>query len=253
MIDESTARRVAGELVAARAERRTIEPLTGRMALTMADAYRIQAFVTALRLQRGERVVGWKLGYTSAAMREQMRVEQPNFGPLTDVMVLQNGARAGAHLTHPRVEPEIALVLARPLSGAGVTRDDVVAAIGRAVASLEVVDSVYTDYRFRIEDNTADGSSAAQVVLGADLPSGVDLAAIEVVLEHNGQRVATATGTAAMGHPAEGVAWLARRQPLAAGELVITGGLTAAVPLRPGDVCAARFGSDVTVTVHGPA
>jgi 2-keto-4-pentenoate hydratase len=55
-----------------------------------------------------------------------------------------------------------------------------------------------------------------------------------------------------MGHPAESLAWLARRQPLEAGQLVITGGLTAAVPLAGGDVCSAVFGGSARVTVHGP-
>ncbi|MGH9039954.1 MAG: 2-keto-4-pentenoate hydratase, partial [Acidimicrobiia bacterium] len=158
----------------------------------------------------------------------------------------------GARLTQPRVEPEIGFYLARPLSGSGITAEDAFAATEAAVACLEIVDSVYTGYRFRIEDNTADGSSAAGVVVGPALEAGVDLAALEVVFERNGERVGEARGDAAMGHPARALAWLARRQSLDAGTLVITGGLTAAVPLGRGDTCAAVFGGSVRVTVHGP-
>lgn len=252
MIDDGTAAELAAELLAARAERRTLAPLTERVALTLDDAYRIQAVVTGARLGRGERVIGWKLGYTSAAMREQMGVDQPNFGPLTDRMVLADGATAGADLIHPRVEPEVGVFLARPLGGPSVSREEALAAIEVAVACLEVVDSVYTGYRFRIEDNTADGSSAAQVVVGPPIPAGIDLAAVEVVFERNGEQVATARGAAAMGHPAEGLAWLARHQPLDAGQLVITGGLTVAVPLGPNDVCGALFGGSIRTIIRGP-
>ena len=253
MIDDMTASQLAVELLEARRARRTVAPLTGRIALTMDDAYRIQSLVTAARVTRGERVVGWKLGYTSAAMREQMGVEQPNFGPLTDAMLLENGSVAADHLTQPRVEPEIGFFLARPLGGADITRHDALAAVEVAVACLEVVDSVYTGYHFQVEDNTADGSSAAQVVVGPVLGGDVDLADVEVVFARNGERVGTARGAAAMGHPAESLAWLARRQPLEARQLVITGGLTAAVPLGPGDVCSALFGESAGVTVRGPA
>jgi 2-keto-4-pentenoate hydratase len=249
VIDEMTASSLAAELLSARRARRTLAPLTERIALTMDDAYRIQRSVTAARVARGERVVGWKLGYTSAAMREQMGVEQPNYGPLTDRMLLGNGSVAGDQLTQPRVEPEIGFFLAHALAGAHITRDYALAAVGAAVACLEVVDSVYTGYRFRVEDNTADGSSAAEVVVGPEL--GGDVEDVEVVFARNGERVGTARGSAAMGHPAESLAWLARRQPLEAGQLVITGGLTAAVPLGPGDECSALFGGSARVTVRG--
>jgi 2-keto-4-pentenoate hydratase len=251
VIDEMTASSLAAELLSARRARRTLAPLSERIALTMDDAYRIQRSVTAARVARGERVVGWKLGYTSAAMREQMGVEQPNYGPLTDRMLLDDGSVAGDQLTQPRVEPEIGFFLAHALTGADITRDDALAAVEAAVACLEVVDSVYTGYRFRVEDNTADGSSAAEVVVGPELGGDVDLADVDVVFARNGERVGTARGSAAMGHPAESLAWLARRQPLEAGQLVITGGLTAAVPLGPGDECSALFGGSARVTVRG--
>jgi len=167
--------------VAARASRRLLDaPLSGG-AGTLDDAYAVQREVTALRLGRGERVVGWKLGYTSRAMREQMGVAEPNLGPLTDVMLLDGTSReAGGRpavvpgaAVQPRVEPEIALRLGRPLAP-GCTVDDVLdacrgAGAGRdasragAFACLEVVDSVWSGYRFRLEDNTSDGSSAGWV------------------------------------------------------------------------------------------
>ena len=247
---------VARRLLAARDAGRTLDvPLTDAGELTLAGAYRIQAEGTALRLARGERVVGWKLGYTSLAMRQQMGVDAPNYGPLTDVMMLPSGARVPEGALQPRVEPEIGLRIARRLDR-HCEASEVLAACSGAVACLEVVDSVWAGYRFRLEDNTADGSSAGWVVLGEALPLD-DLPAIGVRLELDGEPVASSTGAAAGGHPAAGVGWLAgqlgsRGLALEPGDLVITGGLTAAHPLDVGARIGATFswgGSGQTTVV----
>lgn len=237
---------VARRLLAARASGRVLaSPLSaGRGGLTLDDAYRIQAAGTALRQARGERVVGWKLGYTSLAMRAQMGIDQPNFGPLTDVMLLTPPARVPRSALQPRAEPEIGLRIGRRLAGP-CSVDDVLAACAGAFACLEVVDSVWAGYRFTLEDNTADGSSAAWAAVGDDLPMA-DLPGIAVRLHVDGEQVASSSGAAASGHPASGVAWLAARLAdrglaLEAGDVVITGGLTAAVPLSAGTRITARF------------
>jgi len=233
-------------------------PISDELPLSLEDAYRVQEAGTALRLAAGERVVGWKLGYTSAAMREQMGIASPNLGPLTDAMLLPPGGVVPGVALQPRVEPEIGLRLARRLSGP-CTVADVLDACSGALACLEVVDSVWTGYRFRLEDNTADGSSAAWVVVGEELPLE-DLPSVPVRLEVDGVEVATATGAAAGGHPALGVAWLAeqlaaRGLALEPGDLVLTGGLTAAHPLAPGSTVTATVGSlaPLAVTRAAPA
>ena len=246
----------AETLAAARRDRSGCAPITSTVELDLADAYAIQRAGTALRLARGERIVGWKLGYTSLAMRTQMGIDQPNFGPLTDAMLMTSGEAVSPTLVQPRVEPEIALRFGRPLRG-DVTHGDVLAAVDRAHTCLEVVDSVYPDYRFRLEDNTADGSSAAQVVLGCELRSFDHLDDVTVELHHNGELAGAATGAAASGHPLAGVVWLGaqlgqRGEELRAGDVVITGGLTQAVPLRQGDRVDAVFDGDLTVTVCRP-
>jgi 2-keto-4-pentenoate hydratase len=247
----------ARALLASRAARTTRDPITVTTPLTIDDAYAIQRHVTARRIESGERIIGWKLGYTSVAMRRQMGVDAPNHGPLTDAMVLASGAQVSERLVQPRVEPEIGVRMAGPVP-ADAGADEVQHVLDDAFACLEVVDSVFTDYRFRLEDNTADGSSAAQVVVGSSLGTVVGLDEIDVVLRRNGEEVGRATGAAASGHPLAGVAWLAgqlaaRGSRLEAGQIVITGGLTAAVPLAPGDEVVAVFGGRVTVSVLGPA
>lgn len=231
----------------------TTTPLSDEAPLSLTAAYAIQRALTAIRLAEGERVVGWKLGYTSQAMREQMGVGSPNYGPLTDAMMLSDGADLGSRAMQPRVEPEIAVRLGRELAGP-VSVATVLGAVDAAFACLEVVDSVYTGYRFTLEDNTADGSSAAFVVLGDELPGFDRLDEVAVRLEHNGVLAGAALGAAASGHPLVGVAWLAAQVGadggvLEAGAVIITGGLTAAVPLDPGGRVRAVFDDRIAVSV----
>jgi 2-keto-4-pentenoate hydratase len=219
--------------------------LSAEVSLGLADAYRVQDQVTALRLAGGERRAGWKLGYTSAVMRAQMGIEAPNFGPLTDAMLLDSPAVLPGGALQPRVEPEIGLRLGRRLT-APCSAEDVLAACDASLACLEIVDSVWAGYRFTLEDNTADGSSAAWVAVGPSMPLA-DLASLPVALSVDGEVVERGTGAAASGHPAAGVVWLAeqlaaRGGALEPGDLIITGGLTSARPLEAGHRVSAVFG-----------
>ena len=155
-------------------------------------------------------------------------------------------------LIQPRCEPEIVFVLGRDLAGPHVGAADVIAASSGVAVGIEVLDSRYRDYKFTMADVVADNTSAARFVVGAPVPlDGIDLRVVGVVLEHNGEVVATASGAASLGHPAAAVAWMVRRmaadgEGLRAGDVVLSGGLTAAVPVVPGDVVVAsidRIGS----------
>jgi 2-oxo-3-hexenedioate decarboxylase len=146
-------------------------------------------------------------------------------------------------LIHPKVEPEIAFLLGSdlepPISAAGV-----LAATVGVMPCLEVVDSRYQGFRFGPIDNIADNSSAGRVVLGDPVPvGGFDLALLGVVVESDGRLFATAAGAAALDHPAAAVAWLVNQdhRRLRAGDIVISGGLTAPVDLHPGAVVTATF------------
>jgi len=243
----------AARIVDAHAAGVTLAPISDKAPLALAEAYAIQALVTQARLRRGERVVGWKLGYTSLVMRRQMGVDAPNFGPLTDAMLIPDGAEALPSMTQPRVEPEIALRFATDVP-AGADRFAVLAAVGAAHACLEVVDSVWAGYRFTLADNTADGSSAAGVVLGPPLPIDV-IDTVDVALLVNGAVVDTGRGSDASGHPADGVVWLVeqlavRGERLRAGDVVITGGLTRAAALDRGCTITGIFGAGNSVSVR---
>lgn len=239
-------------------DRWLLDPITDHTRLGLDDAYAVQRVLLHRRLARGERQVGWKIGYTSAAMRAQMGVDAPNYGPLTDAMVLADGDVVGDHLVHPQVEPEVLVALARPVPpGAG--RTEVAGCVEWAAAALEVVDSVWKGYRFRLEDNTADGSSTAHVVVGDQLPASADLSALTVDLLVDGEVVEIGSTSAALGHPFDAISWLAaelgrRDGALNAGDLVLTGGLTGAHPLEPGSTVAGRFaGRDVSISRRAEA
>ena len=225
-------RELAAAIDLAHRERRLLDAAE-QPPLDLRTAYAVQRELTGLRTARGAHRIGVKLGYTSQAMREQMGVDEPNHGPLLDTMRITDG-RVPDTAVQPRIEPEIALVLGADLTPVA------------AHAALEVVDSVWRDYRFTLELNTADGSSAAGVALGPALPLDA-LATLPVRLVRNGVSVAEGTGAAAMGDPLRAMDWLRRTlsdEPgaLRPGDVVITGGLTAAVPVELGDVVEAVFG-----------
>ena len=235
---------LADELDAARRDRAPIVPLSERVAgLDLDVAYAVQAAGLRLRRDAGEAVIGGKLGFTSRAMQAAMGVDQPNLGWLTDAMLVHDSVVHLDQLIHPKVEPEIAFLFARDLVPP-VDAGDVLAATRAVAPCLEVVDSRFRDFRFALVDNVADDSSAGQVVLGAPMPpDGIDLALVGCTLWCDGQLVDTAAGAAALDHPAAAVAWMANAtdQPLGAGHIVISGGLTAPVDLAPGTVVTAMF------------
>jgi len=237
----SEAARFAEAIWAARQAGRTLDASATIGSPDLATAYAIQRTLLALRIAAGERVVGWKLGYTAEVMRRQMGIDRPNIGPLTDWMLLGSDDAVSHRLVQPRVEPEIGLRLHTALDArhAPVDRHTVAAAVEGAYACLEVVHSTWTGYRFNLAQNTADNASAGQVVVGPRLPV-TDLMALDTVavrLSDGHRTLGQGVGADADGHPLDAVARLARElavfgQRLEAGDLVITGGLTAACGLE---------------------
>lgn len=234
---------LAGRLTAAVTERTAIHRLSDDYPeLDLATAYRVQA---ELRRAAGP-VVGWKLGVTSRAKQSQVGVNSPVYGFLAGTAMLDIGEplNTSCHI-QPRCEPEIVFLLGRDLAGPHVSAADVLAASQAVAVGIEVLDSRYAGYDFTMADVVADNTSAARFVVGAPIPTGrIDLRLVGVVLEKNGKVVATASGASSLGHPAAAVAWLVRRLAadgggLRAGEVVLSGGLTAAVPVAPGDVVVA--------------
>lgn len=257
MLNGTLARSLSERLLAAERTRTPIPPLTDEHpGLSERDAYAIQQ---ALLRMRAEEVVGYKLGFTSAAMREQMGVAGPNHGRLTRRMQVDPGAGpvSLSGLIHPRVEPEVAVLVEKDLAGPGLTPAQIYPAVRWAFGALEVVDSRYRDYRFKAEDNTADNSSAARFVLGPPVPltAAPDLRLAGALLWRDGRVVGSGVGADALGDPMRAVAWLADRLGedggvLEGGSIVLTGGLTRALPVGGPGTFVAEFGGLGTVKVH---
>ncbi len=246
-IDTETVVQLAGRLHQAAVDRLCATPLSDEFPhLDEADAYAIQDAL--VRLKGGVRS-GYKLGFTSAAMRQQMGVDSPNSGVLLDSMRLTSPVLAAGVLIQPRVEPEIAILLKHDLDGRELTPEHVARATAAVMPAIEVVDSRYADYRFKTVDNIADNSSAARYLLGAPraLADVDDLQLLGVQLSIDGVVVDQGLGAAALGSPLAAVAWLARHLAergarLQAGQVILTGGLTRAHALSPGQTALAEFG-----------
>ncbi|WP_211260778.1 2-keto-4-pentenoate hydratase [Amycolatopsis jejuensis] len=225
--------------------------------LDLATAYAIQDEALRLRRERGETVIGVKLGLTSRAKQQRMGVDAPLLAWLTDAMVLPAGAPV-PELIHPRAEPELVFVLGKRLAGPGVTAATALAAVSEVYGGIEIIDSRYRDYRFTLPDVVADNGSSALFGLGPVglPPSSLDLSLEAALVEVDGQIVDTATGAAVQGHPAEALALAAntlaaRGIALEPGWIVLTGGMTDAVELRRGSRVAAHFSHLGSVTITG--
>jgi 2-keto-4-pentenoate hydratase len=241
---------LAARLIEAAGNRTGIEALTTSAGGFGVDtAYAVQDALVADRVAHGNVVVGAKLGLTSVAKQKQMNVAEPIYGWLTSDMALDIGQPlACERYIQPRCEPEIAFLLRTDLAGAQVTAAHVLAATAAVFPAIDVLDSRYAGYSFTLPDVAADNASGAGFLLGGQGtdPSGIDLRLAGVMLTKNGELVATATGAEVLGHPAASVAWLvralaARGRGLSAGQVVLSGALTAAVAVQPGDVVAAHF------------
>ncbi len=243
--------RLGDELYDALKNCRVVDPLTSRHPeITIDDAYRIQQRLNARRVEAGETIIGKKIGVTSKAVMNMLGVYQPDFGLLTDGMVYNEGqAIPAATLIQPKAEGEIAFILKRELSGPGVSAADVIAATEGVMACFEIVDSRIRDWKIRIQDTVADNASCGVFVLGDRVvsPLDVDLNTCGMVLEKNGEIVATGAGAAALGAPANAVAWLANTLgafgiPLKAGEVILSGSLAIMVPVKAGDSLRVTIG-----------
>jgi 2-oxo-3-hexenedioate decarboxylase len=154
---------------------------------------------------------------------------------------------------HPRVEPELAVLMGVDLDGATACVTTAQAAIAGVTPALEVLDSRFVDFKFTLPDVIADNGSAAAIVLGGQLlrPDTINMQLEGMVLRHNGVVVDTAAGAAIAGHPAAAVAWLATKVGfLPAGAVVLTGGLTAPVALSPGSIVTAEYTHLGSVTLR---
>lgn len=223
-----------------------IDPITDTGISDVATAYAIQTAWTELRLGRGDRIVGRKIGLTSEAIQKQLGVDEPDYGALWASSFYE--ARGGtvsipaADFLQPRIEGEIAFRIAKPLRDPGVTPEQVIEAADACALAVEIVDSRIANWRIKLVDTIADNASYGGFTTGpwdaAMLQA--DLAALKMTIAHNGEHVADGVGAAALGGPARSTAWLANKLiqlgvGLEPGDIVISGGITKMLPAKAGD------------------
>lgn len=242
----------AQALSQARRDRRPIAPISTTHGIhSAAAAYEVAAINTRQRLAAGRRIVGKKIGLTSKAVQQQLGVDQPDFGILFDDMEFLDGQDLPTdELMQPKVEAEVAFVMARDLDALAPSWAEFLRSVAYALPALEIVDSAISDWKIALADTIADNASCGLYVLG-DQPvalGSVSLGEIGMRLTRNGKSASLGTGAACMGHPLRAAYWLAttmaaREQPLRAGEVILSGALGPMVPLAAGDLIQADLGA----------
>lgn len=250
MLSVALREELAADLARAERTRTALDPLTaGHPGIDVVDAYEIQLINIRRRVAAGARVVGHKVGLSSAAMQAMMGVDEPDYGHLlAEMEVVEDVPVPAGNYLYPRVEVEVGFILADDLPGSGCTEDDVLAATAAFVPAIELIDSRIRDWKIALCDTIADNASSAGFVLGSQRvsPKDIDICAIDAVLTRNGEVVAEGRSDAVLGNPVTAVAWLARKVDsfgvrLKAGDIVLPGSCTRAIDVRGGDEFLAEF------------
>jgi 2-keto-4-pentenoate hydratase len=227
----------------------------------LADAYAVQTEWTAMRVARGEKVMGRKIGLTAKAVQEQLGVDQPDYGTLWQSSFFE--ARGGkvtvpaADFISPRIEGEVAFLFGKTLKGPNVTPQQVLAATDACALGVEIVDSRIADWKIKFFDTIADNASYGGFTLGPwdKKLRDSDLAAAAMTIRKNGAVAAEGTGAAVLGSPLLSCTWLANKLlefgvALEAGDVVISGALMKMIPFQAGDEFIFDLAGQPRLTVH---
>lgn len=232
--------------------------------MTIADSYAIQQAWVELKVQQGQRIIGRKIGLTSKAMQNAMQIDEPDYGTLLEHMRIEDGADIACNqFTDPRIEVELAFVMAQPLAGPHVTLTDVLNATDYVVPALELIAA----RTFRVDpetgktrgvvDTIADNAANAGIVLGGRpiRPMDVDLRWVGALLYRNGVLEETGVAAGVLNHPGNGIVWLARKldehgASINAGDVVLAGSFTRPITVSANDTFHADYGQLGSISVH---
>lgn len=220
------------------------------------EAYAVQFMLLQRRWARGERRAGYKMGLTSRAKMLQVGVSEVIWGRLTDAMRQEEGdVLSRSRFVHPRVEPEIAYIIGKPLVGE-VSAAEALQAVEAVAPALEIIDSRYQNFKFTLPDVIADNSSSSGFYVGSWAPKNTDVSNLGILMEVNGRAVQVGSSAAILGNPIRSLVAAARLvgragESLMPGDIVLAGGATAAHALKVGEHVKTRFQTlgDVCFTV----
>jgi 2-oxo-3-hexenedioate decarboxylase len=251
LIKTNTIDQIAYELYQAEKEKRSVEKFVDKYPeLDEALAYKVQDRLIELKCkEENTKRIGRKLGLTSKAKQEMIGVHEPSYGVLLGSMQVFEGEPISiTPFIHAKVEPEIAFIFNKEVRGPAVTVAEILAATAYIVPALEIIDSRFQGFRFTLPDAVADNSSSSRFMIGEKFykPDQLDLKLMGMVFKKNGEIFATGAGAAVMGHPARAIAWLANKlaklgQSIQPGDVVLSGALSAAATIAPGDHFSASF------------
>lgn len=231
--------------------------------MTMDDAYAVQAALVARKMAAGHRRIGWKIGLTSRAMQDALKIGTPDSGVLLDDMLFATGGTVPAgRFIQPRIEAEIAFVMKAPLAGADCTRADVIAATDHVMPALEILDTRIlrsdpdTGQPRIITDTISDNAANAGIVTGTRRRAldAVDLRWVGAILSRDGIVEETGLGAGVLNDPVTSVLWLARRmadygQSISPGDIVLSGSFTRPVEAPAGTAIDADYGPLGTIEI----
>ncbi|NND15126.1 MAG: 4-oxalocrotonate decarboxylase [Eudoraea sp.] len=213
---------------------------------SLEEAYEIQKFSLLRRFKRGEKLTGYKLGFTSKAKMEQMGVHDLIWGRLTDQMQIDNGGTlTRTNFIHPRVEPEIAFLIGKRIDQA-ISLDNAVDYLDGVAGALEVIDSRYENFKFSLEDVIADNCSSAAYVVGRWFPPGTQVNDLSIRLKINGDEVQTGNSNAILDNPLASLVEITRilsqyGEVLEPGMIILAGAATPATHIHSGDLLEGSF------------
>jgi 2-oxo-hept-3-ene-1,7-dioate hydratase len=232
--------------------------------ITFDQAYAVQEEWVKIKLAAGREVRGHKIGLTSKAMQQLARIDEPDHGVLLDDMMLETGARIPmSRFIEPRLEVELAFLLKKPLQGPNCTLFDVLDATAYLTPALEIIDARVqrvdpeTGATRKVFDTIADNAANGAVIIGGQpkRPDDVDLRWVSALLFRNGEIEESGVAAAVLNHPANGIVWLANKvarfgKRLEAGEVVLAGSFTRAVPVKAGDTFHVEYGPLGSISCH---
>ncbi|MFD0050488.1 2-keto-4-pentenoate hydratase [Actinomycetes bacterium NPDC127524] len=238
-------RGIAQSLIKAEKQKQAISCITDQHAdFNVAMGYKVQQELVKLKIDSGHKVTAYKMGLTSRAKMEQMKIDVPIYGYILDYMNVPNkGQIIMEDFIHPKVEAEVAFILGEDIEGPGITGEQVLEKTQWILPALEIIDSRYENFRFQLPDVIADNTSASRVILGSRLYRPHDFAvdSIEATMAMNGEVRACGKSSAVLGNPANSVAMLSamlheeKKGKIKKGSVILTGGMTEAVFLKKGD------------------
>jgi 2-oxo-hept-3-ene-1,7-dioate hydratase len=202
-----------------------------------------------MKLGEGRTIKGHKIGLTSRAMQQSMQIDEPDYGTLLNDMFLEEESDIeSARFIDPRLEVELAFVLGGRLEGEDVTIFDVLSATDYVVPALELIDArshwidPETGRPRTVRDTISDNAANAGIITGGRpiKPMERDLRWVGALMYRNGVIEETGVAAGVLNHPANGIAWLAKKFAphgiaLEPGQVILAGSFTRPVAARSGD------------------